>query len=968
MKRAIYTLLVLIAGAGLGGGGLYLGMNWDKFNPFRAQDTREPLQRLVALLRKSCVSEPELKGAAIKSAEVADGKLTLRGVVASKKQLEVLETRVQELMAETPDLQSQCASGIATDGIKVLAILDQVAALQRDFDEARGAQGEDDFAKGQVMRATRLDGIAITEEGKITFSGVCLRSEASKKEAGDQLRSVLAARIEAMGVPATSMPDLALDMKFITSPAVAVQKQFSQDKRGKGMYMVAATYDAAGKLHVTGLVNDEAQRKLVLEAIDAYAKAPLTSPAVKLGAGNPNYVVDLQTFQAEARVLELQKQLVEHARTTNKPHLRRASLDQIVPTPLQDARKQIQTDDDGNVLYYFRVRGRLFETAGERELIETELKAWLIDQLPKVMNADKKPLVPVFAFDVKESPIFAIQKRIVARGLDGAVMTDALFDERGQLELIGRAQQPDEIGRQALLEVVKQELSARPWNIHQVKAHESGTQGQPIAWRDVLQQCRAKLATDTGIGQRLRLDRLYFAYENQQLRLIGDGLFLATMPMENTDGALRSVVDAIIASRSNAQVKSSGVRHVKNPTFDLQDASTENPGLDGVVFVNARFDAEGVLQLDGNLGATEQRTVLTPLVAQQLDKLTGAAMKSAWSIDGMKPHAAVKGTWRDVLGACQADLAAEPGLRKACLTRAYFKYLLPNSLPRPMLTLQCQASVLIDAKDVDDATLKLNVEKKMVAVHTRFLKGVPTQEVHAALTRVPSPVMDLQKHAVAKGYDGILFRDAHYDRDGKLAVAGIRGSAEHLKQAKELIDQHLAADKSAIAPAGVAPIDNLKLVPWQPMLADVRGQFAQEKTVLYKQTRIDRAYFEYDKSGKAVLHFKGICIYQGKVLMPEQQYAGITDKLKKQLALRGIDTFDLDVTGIDRMANPVLDMQKKATENMWDGIVFSEIGFDATGACFVRLPFPPKGQEENIRSLIDEFSKKNKHLGKIQQK
>src|SRR5437016_4650344 len=81
MKRTIYTILVLIAGAGLGGGGVYIGTHWDKFNPFATQDTKETLHRLIADLRKACATEPALKGAVIKSADVADGKLALRGLV-----------------------------------------------------------------------------------------------------------------------------------------------------------------------------------------------------------------------------------------------------------------------------------------------------------------------------------------------------------------------------------------------------------------------------------------------------------------------------------------------------------------------------------------------------------------------------------------------------------------------------------------------------------------------------------------------------------------------------------------------------------------------------------------------------------------------------------------------------------------------------------------------------------------------
>ncbi len=987
MKRILYTLLVLIAGAGLGGGGLYIATHWDKFNPFQAQDTKEPLQRLLAGLRKSCATDPALKGAVIKSADIADGKLALRGLVASKEQLALLDSRGQALLADTPELQTLCSSGVSTDGLKVLPILDQLAALQRDFDEARGADSDDeqDALKRQVMRTTRLDAVAISEDGKLTFTGVCIRGDTGAEATSNALRSALGNRLEAMGLNASLMPDLALDVKYFTNPAVALQRQFGPDPRARGIQLISATYDAKGKLHVTGLIADDGQRKLVADALEAYAKAPLTIAVVKSPAAAVNFTHHLEVFQTEARLLELQKQLVEHARKENKPHLRRVRLEQILPTAIQDAKKQIATDDEANVLYYFRVKGRLYETAGEREQIETELKTWLIEQLPKVLNSDRKPMTPHFELVVKESPIFAMQKRIVARGLDGAVFTDALFDEKGQLEVIGRAHQPDDVGRQALADAVKDLLAKEPnANLQAVKAHATAQQALPITWINVVHACQVKLAQDSGLGQRLRVDRLYFNYENQQLRLIGTGAFLADMPMENTDGALRKAIDDVIASRGPAYVKSSGVKHLKNPLAELQDLAAERADLDGVLFTNLRYGPDGSLQIAGYLGAAEHRPALAPIVAQRLQK-NPAVLKSdsdpkispGWSIDAMKPHAAAKGDlkWQDLLHACQADLATAPDplFRRACLSRAYFKYaeVKPSEKDARLrhLTLQCQTTHLTKPQDDAAVRLKQMIEEKIAGAGKRLLAEVPIDQVHADLRQIETPIHDLQKLAVVKSYDGILFQDAYFGPDGKLIFDGIRGNADQLKLAKDLVDQLLAdKEKEAIAPVGLAPLDRMKLVAWQPMLDDIRGHFAQDKASLFKQTRIDRAYFQYDKTGtKALLHFKGISIYQGKVLMPEQQRAGIADKLKKHLAVKGIDEFELDLGDIGRKGNPVLEMQKKANDNQWDGVVFGEIGFDAKGVCYVKLPFPPKGQEENIRKLIAEFSKKYPHLEPIQQ-
>ena len=44
------------------------------------------------------------------------------------------------------------------------------------------------------------------------------------------------------------------------------------------------------------------------------------------------------------------------------------------------------------------------------------------------------------------------------------------------------------------------------------------------------------------------------------------------------------------------------------------------------------------------------------------------------------------------------------------------------------------------------------------------------------------------------------------------------------------------------------------------------------------------------------------------------------------------------------------------------------IGFDAKGACYVKLPLVPKGQEANIRKLLDAAAKAHPYLGAIQQR
>src|ERR1700751_5183638 len=108
MKRFIIAMFLLGTGAALGGGGLYLGLNWDRYNPWRSKD--DPTVPFLAQLRRSCATDKALKGAFIKSADLTDGKLTLRGLIASKEQVATLEAKIRAYLDETPDMQTQCTA------------------------------------------------------------------------------------------------------------------------------------------------------------------------------------------------------------------------------------------------------------------------------------------------------------------------------------------------------------------------------------------------------------------------------------------------------------------------------------------------------------------------------------------------------------------------------------------------------------------------------------------------------------------------------------------------------------------------------------------------------------------------------------------------------------------------------------------------------------------------------------------
>lgn len=954
MKRLIFSFFFLVVGMGVGGGGLYVGLNWDQLNPFK-KPSGDSMQTLLAQLRRACATEDALKGATVKSARIADGKLTLAGVVAKAEQKALLEARGKAILAEDPELAKQCEAGVSTDGLTVFAIQEHLTQLQRDFDEGRGAEAPTDALRREIMRATRLDGLSIADDGKLLVTGVSVRGNTKTHTADDALHAAVKNRLEAAGVPASAVPEIVLKVQHFPNPAALLQKKLDKDDQAKDVRLASAWFDGAGKLHIEGIVAKEGQRKLVEDAAAALMKEPASQAMTK---GTSNYTVRLVTYAAEARSIELQKKWIEHARKENKPALHRVRIENIQAATFV-------TDDEGNANYAFRVKGRLFETANDRKAIETELAAWLKEQLPKVLNQNQTLIAPQLDLDARPSPVFALQERVVQRGLDGAVFTDARFDEKGRLELLGRLHQAGVEGTQTLEAAVTDLLAGEsPWTLENLKFHESTKEGQAIGWKDVEKQIQTKLAQNTPLSQRARLDRLYYAYDKSQLLLAGEGVFLADSADENPTGALSKAVDDVLASRGQAAVSTAAFKRHNNPLAVLQNLTGERTDLDGVLLTGLRYGPEGMLQVHGYFGLPGHKAILTPILAAKLEKIPDAVRKGSWSLAAMKLHPSTQGEWKwnEVVLACQADLAAAPKAvdRRACLERAYFKYA-EGKVRR--LALHCKGTYLAKPQEVVSTDA---LTQKIEGACKRLLSEVRIDQVYADLTQLATPIYDLQKQAAELRYDGLLFTEAFYDRDGKLAFTGLRGNAEQLNQARELVDR--LKDKKALAPAGVAPLDRLKLVAWQPLLDELKTQFAADASALFRQTRIDRGYYSYDAKHNPVLNFQGICIYQGKVPTPDEQYPALANRLKKQLASKGLDGFEIRLAGVERKPNPHVLLQEKANQNELNGVAFNAIGFDAKGGCYVRLPFVPTGQAEPIRKLLDDFAKQYPHLGPIQQR
>ncbi len=969
MKRLFFSVFFLVLGAALGGGGLYLALNWKQLPFFR--DQREVAAKsLLAKFRSACAADADLRGAFVKSAEIKDDTLTLRGFAANKEQVARLQAMGQTLLDDNPNLKTQCKNGMSFDGLELVAFLGQLGLWQREFEEFKGAEKDtpENALKREVMRTTRLDHLEFDEDGKLIVKGVCVKGNKKIDATGAVLDGLLKARIGAAGVKPELMPDMEMRILYLPNPATALQHKLALVAQAKGTHVVSAHYDGKGKLHLQAIVTHEEQRKFIDEAMDELLKDPKTiamvvSPDAK--EASLDYMLRAIIFDGPTSSRELQKKLIEHARKQNKPHLRQVHLANVVPAAVLDDKKEPVADEEGNFTYVYRVAGRMLASAKERKQIEADLTDWLADELPQVSNPNQTPIAPQLEVDVRQSPVALLQERAVQRGLDGAAFTEAIYDGEGKLEILGRLHEPGDEAVKTLESAVKDLLEGEGPVSIAMKPHEASKGGQAIAWPDVLRETRVNLAADKGLGNRVRLDRLSFTYANGQMVLASEGGFLADAPTEHPGAAVANSIDAAIVSRGKANIGITNLKAIRNPCADLQELVSQRADLDGVLVRAARYDAEGRLQIDGYLGRNEHKAALAPLLGDRLAKPPELLKKGegAWSLESMALHPSGKGVWQwpDVLRVWQSEMAASPELplQRTFLERTYFQY---GTTGRPAL--RCKTIHLVKPKEKLDVPA---LTKKLDALARRLLPDVAFEQTSLDTHQADTPIYELQKLATENRFDGMLFAEAYYDHEGKLKFDGIRGG--DTKDVKKMIEQHLAKDKKSLAPVGLADLDKMKLSPWQAMLDDTRSDMARDLQPFFKQTRIDRAYFELDHFGnKTRIRFEGICIHQGKMPASEQSPKVLTELLTKQLQAKGIAGYELAVDTIEKKANPALDLQKKAVELGMDGVVFNEIGFDAKGACYVKLPLVPKGQEANIRKLLEDAAKTHPHLRAIQQR
>ncbi len=234
------------------------------------------------------------------------------------------------------------------------------------------------------------------------------------------------------------------------------------------------------------------------------------------------------------------------------------------------------------------------------------------------------------------------------------------------------------------------------------------------------------------------------------------------------------------------------------------------------------------------------------------------------------------------------------------------------------------------------------VAKTVQDRYAALLPGVEFKAVADGVAPVTSPVVGLQAMAVDRRSDDLLFEDASYDGDGRLHLRTYSGDGVSRGAIEGLVAAPAA--RETVKPAlGKQPgqdkeeLDRLRPFPWRGEGAGSMAQrfqkgFAASDARAARQTRVDRAYFLYDKDVVRHLHFEGVSVWDGlpKATLPEA-LAPVCRTLLPEPAYR------VAADKVARKPNPAPALQDKlAGKPEWDGILFEDAHFDAAG----RLTFP----------------------------
>ncbi|MSQ94706.1 MAG: hypothetical protein EXR98_09145 [Gemmataceae bacterium] len=401
----------------------------------------------------------------------------------------------------------------------------------------------------------------------------------------------------------------------------------------------------------------------------------------------------------------------------------------------------------------------------------------------------------------------------------------AKFDAQGKLKLEVRL--PIELRRTSALQIA----ADVPAQAKLVPIDEKSFTFRVWSWHEVLPKAQKRLAKGDFLLQRTRVDRMFLKYEPTRgepvLHINGVSLHPTEVePADQLRVKLEPSFTDILPIPLDHKLVTERIRFLTSPIYGMQ-AEAVSRSLDGLLFANGRYDANGDLHLAIVTGTKGQR--------EEAEKIVGAKPLPP-GVTRMKDQPQLDFTdlaWADFLNETQHWMArsSDPLLRKSRLDRGFFSY--PASKIGPDLNLPILG--IYPSKDAYNARLSRQIGAfARIAIADQLRAGpiaaVPTVESIANPTTVVQA--KVPEHTTL---DGVRLDDASFDKDKKLILHGIWTGKEQQTPLEKLL-------RVTLTPAHPALKHGIN---WNALQTfDIAGLLLSMRTWIAEQDAIDEVWLE----------------------------------------------------------------------------------------------------------------------------
>ncbi len=633
------------------------------------------------------------------------------------------------------------------------------------------------FAKSQepTLQQTRIDRayFSLNEDDPdqppfLNFKGVCLRGVHDDEK---QMKDVLRKELGKVAIPGVKYALKIDEIAFHDTPIYALQKA-AVDKRktdpALNVFFERATYAADGsfQLHVLFLQDAPAEKIAKLYEEDH----PIPPELLKLPAGKAKTpTVVRRAYDWLAKLKELRRQFADDP----DPLMQRTRFDTGFLAYSED-RKSVHFHVDGVCVHPP-------DLVADAERVKRWSKP-LSNLIPKVVYAPNVDGVVMHA-----NPSIAWQNEAAGQeSHDGIFFQLAQFDGVGVLK--ASVKLPTEAERAAALKIVAEKPAPARLGV----VAEKNFDFQLWNWKEVIPKAQTRLARGDFLEHRTRLDRVFLKYDDVKRGIPFmhfEGVSLHPTEIDKAE-ALRSRLQRSFGdlppSPLEHKLHSERIQFVTSPIYALQTEAVAK-SLDGLLFADGRYDAEGKLHIGIVLGAPEQRDIARKMV-EALPMPEGAVRPKTAKDQPLLDYMQI--AWNDVLHEMQRWLArsGESLLKKSRLERGFFSY--PPSKAGPDLNMALVG--IYPNKDALTAKLKKRLDAYVLLSLTDQLRAGPIAVV-PTIENIDNPAITVQaKVHELPALDGVRLDDASFDGDGKLILYGIWNGKKQQPALDKLIRDTLA--------------------------------------------------------------------------------------------------------------------------------------------------------------------------------